>query len=53
MHEAFTALSEAEKAALREAARAGVAPAFWDKIDSPDSPMSLGLWELVAAKIET
>lgn len=47
-HQIFLSLSEAEKNQLRERARSGVAPIFWDRLESPDSPISLTLWELVA-----
>lgn len=47
MHAVFLALPEPEQALLREQARRGVEPIFWDRLEAPDSPMSLGLWELV------
>lgn len=47
MSERFTALPEVERERLRQVARADVTPVFWDRLESPDSPMSLGLWELV------
>jgi len=43
----FHALPEAEKDALRAVARQGVEPIFWDRLEAPESPFSLTLWELV------
>lgn len=43
----FTALPEAEQEKLRQLAREAVEPAFWDRLERPDSPMALVLWELV------
>ena len=43
----FTGLPEAEKEDLRSRARAEIEPAFWDRLENPDSPMALSLWELV------
>lgn len=42
-------LPEAEKERLRGVAREGIEPIFWDRLERPDSPMALCLWELVAA----
>ncbi len=46
----FDALPEPEKAKLREQARQGVEPAFWDRLENPASPISLGLWKLIKEK---
>lgn len=43
----YALLPEEERLPLRDLAREGVEPIFWDRLESPDSPMSLGLWELV------
>lgn len=51
MNAAFGALPEDEQSELRQQARQQVAPAFWDRLEAPESPMSLGLWQLVADKI--
>ena len=47
-HSVYVALPEAERLRLRDLARAEVESAFWDRIERPDSPMGLVLWELVA-----
>ncbi|MBW3635198.1 MAG: replication initiator protein A [Armatimonadetes bacterium] len=47
-YDVFNALPEAEKERLRELARQDIEPAFWDRLERPDSPMALGLWEIVA-----
>jgi len=47
-HAVFVGLPPEEQQALRERARQGVAAIFWDRLETPDSPMSLGLWDLVA-----
>jgi hypothetical protein len=44
----FSALPEPEKERLRQSARRDIEPAFWDRLERPDSPMALVLWELVA-----
>ncbi len=44
----YDALEEPERARLLEKARQGVAPFLWDRLDSPESPISLTLWILVA-----
>ncbi|MBW3636652.1 MAG: replication initiator protein A [Armatimonadetes bacterium] len=45
--EVFSALPEAEKTRLRDLARRDIEPAFWDRLERPDSPMALVLWEIV------
>lgn len=47
-HAVFIALPEAARQALRSAARENVAAIFWDRLENPESPISLTLWELVA-----
>lgn len=47
MSERFAALPDAERERLRQKARKDVNPVFWDRLELPDSPMSLGLWQLV------
>lgn len=47
-HAVFAALPEADRERLRHLARQGVEPAFWDRLERPDSPMGLVLWEIVA-----
>jgi hypothetical protein len=47
-HAVFEALSESERERLRQMARQGVEPAFWDRLERPDSPMGLILWEIIA-----
>lgn len=47
-HAVFVALAEADRERLRHLARQGVEPAFWDRLERPDSPMGLVLWEIVA-----
>lgn len=44
----WNSLSEAEREKLRILARADIEPIFWDRLERPDSPMALVLWELVA-----
>ncbi len=48
--EVFQTLSKDEQNELLKIARQGVVPAFWDRLESPESPMSLGLWKLVEEK---
>lgn len=43
----FNGLKNAEKDKMREMARREVEPAFWDRLEKPDSPMALVLWEIV------
>lgn len=43
----WSSLGEEEQERLRQLARADVEPAFWDRLERPDSPMALVLWELV------
>ncbi len=49
-HAIFEALSEREKRELIEIAKKDVNPIWHDRLGQPESPMSLGLWELVAAR---
>ena len=44
----WESLPEAEQERLRQLARAEVEPVFWDRLERPDSPMALVLWEIVA-----
>jgi plasmid replication initiation protein len=49
-HSVFQALSETEREELLEIAKQSVSPIWHDRIGQPESPMSLGLWELVAQR---
>ena len=46
-HAIFAALPENERAELIEQAKEDVSPIWHDRIGLPESPMSLGLWQLV------
>lgn len=46
-HTLFLTLPPAEQVELLELARANVSPIWHDRVGAPESPMSLGLWELV------
>ena len=46
----FAALPEEFRDELRDEARAGLEPIFWDRLDNPDSPLSLELWQIVEAR---
>ncbi|RYZ81319.1 MAG: hypothetical protein EOP04_24220, partial [Proteobacteria bacterium] len=49
-HEVFKTLSDSEQAELLELAKEEVSPIWHDRIGQPESPMSLGLWKLVATR---
>ncbi len=49
-HAIFTALDEAEQTELLTLAKKDVSPIWHDRIGLPESPMSLGLWQLVAQR---
>jgi hypothetical protein len=49
-HELFQTLPESEQAELLELARREVSPIWHDRVGQPESPMSLGLWQLVAQR---
>ncbi len=49
-HAVFQSLPEAEQTELLEIARLNVSPVWHDRVGMPESPMSLGLWELVAER---
>ena len=46
-HQIYNSLSTEERQELRDIARRGVEPAFWDRLEVPESPMSLSLWSLI------
>ena len=46
----FIALEEHEQKELLELARKEVSPVWHDRVGQPESPMSLGLWQLVAQR---
>lgn len=43
-------MEESEREELRVLARENVPASFWDRLETPDSPMSLTLWDLVAER---
>jgi hypothetical protein len=47
-YEIFQTLPESEQTELLEIARRDVSPIWHDRVGQPESPMSLGLWQLVA-----
>jgi len=49
-HAVFQSLPESEQTELLEIARLNVSPVWHDRVGVPESPMSLGLWELVAER---
>jgi hypothetical protein len=49
-HAVFVALKEDERNELLELAKQEVSPIWHDRLGLPESPMSLGLWQLVAKK---
>ncbi len=49
-HAVFIALDEGERNELLELAKQEVSPIWHDRLGLPESPMSLGLWQLVAQR---
>ena len=49
-YEVYLGLGETERLRLRDLARDEVESAFWDRLEKPESPMALILWELVATQ---
>jgi plasmid replication initiation protein len=49
-HAIFVSLPESEQAELLTLARQAVSPIWHDRVGQPSSPMSLGLWQLVAER---
>ncbi len=49
-HAVFIALDEDERNELLELAKQEVSPIWHDRLGLPESPMSLGLWQLVAER---
>jgi hypothetical protein len=49
-HAIFKTLDEAEQAELLNTAKKDVSPIWHDRVGQPESPMSLGLWQLVAKR---
>ena len=49
-HAVFAALEESERNELLELAKKEVSPIWHDRLGLPESPMSLGLWQLVAQR---
>jgi hypothetical protein len=49
-HAVFVTLPEEERNELMELAKEEVSPIWHDRIGLPESPMSLGLWQLVAER---
>lgn len=49
-HAIFKSLSESEQTELLEQAKRDVSPIWHDRLGAVDSPMSLGLWKLVAER---
>jgi hypothetical protein len=49
-HAVFIGLDATEQSELLELAKKEVTPIWHDRVGQPDSPMSLGLWQLVAQR---
>jgi hypothetical protein len=49
-YELFLSLNESEQNELLEIARREVSPIWHDRVGQPESPMSLGLWQLVTER---
>jgi hypothetical protein len=47
-HQVFSNLPAEEQERLRQLARKEIEPIFWDRLENPESPMALILWEIVA-----
>lgn len=45
----YLRLPKEERLRLRDAARTSIEPVFWDRLEAPESPISLALWQLVEA----